>query len=98
MDLEFSLHYSRFFLHQWERYDQNTRDFLQDKFTLIKQDPFRFPTHKGFSRIRKIKLSTKGKYQRLMFSIHQRNQTTYSYSECSRETMTTKNSRENSEN
>ena len=70
MDSTYSLHYSRFFLHQWERYDQNTRDFLQDKFALIKQDPFRFPTHRGYSRIRKIKLSREGKYQRLMFSIH----------------------------
>jgi mRNA-degrading endonuclease RelE of RelBE toxin-antitoxin system len=62
--------YTRFFEKQWLGYDKETRLLLEEKLRFIKQDPFRYETLEGYKRVRKVKLSVKGKYQRLLYALH----------------------------
>ncbi len=64
------LRFTKFFEKQWLSYDKKTRDMIREKLLLVKKNPFRYPVHKGYTRVRKVKLSVEGKYQRLMFAVH----------------------------
>ena len=66
----FDLKFTLFFEKQWLSYDEKTRDLIHEKLLLVKRNPFRYPIHKGYARVRKVKLSVEGKYQRLMFAFH----------------------------
>jgi mRNA-degrading endonuclease RelE of RelBE toxin-antitoxin system len=66
----FELQYTRFFEKQWLGYDEKTRHLIEDKLRLIKQNPLRYGTLEGYTRVRKIKLSVEGKYQRLLYALH----------------------------
>ena len=70
MASDFALKYSRFFEKQWLGYDEKTKQLIEDKLRLIKQNPFRYDTLEGYTRVRKIKLSIQGKYQRLLYALH----------------------------
>lgn len=67
---EFELKYTRFFEKQWLGYDKKTRDFIENKLRLIKRNPFRYDVLEGYMRVRKVKLSVEGKYQRLLYALH----------------------------
>lgn len=66
----FELNFTRLFEKQWISYDEKTRDLIREKLLLLKKNPFRYPVHKGYMQVRKVKLSVEGKYQRLMFALH----------------------------
>ncbi|MBN2251793.1 MAG: hypothetical protein JW724_06945 [Candidatus Altiarchaeota archaeon] len=70
MGLKFELRYTRFFEKQWLGFDQKTKHLIEDKLRLIKQNPFRYDTLEGYTRIRKVKMSVEGKYQRLLYALH----------------------------
>lgn len=70
MALDFELKYTRFFERQWLGYDEKTKNLIEDKLRLIKQNPFRYDTLEGYKRVRKVKLSIEGKYQRLLYALH----------------------------
>ncbi len=67
---DFELKFTQFFEKQWLSYDEKTRDLIHEKLLLVKKNPLRYPVHKGYTQVRKVKLSVKGKYQRLMFTLH----------------------------
>ena len=67
---KFDLKYTKFFERQWLGYDEKTQHLIQDKLGLIKQNPFRYDTLAGYRRVRKVKLSIEGKYQRLLYVLH----------------------------
>ncbi|MBD3389216.1 MAG: hypothetical protein GF416_08985 [Candidatus Altiarchaeales archaeon] len=67
---KFELCYSRFFETQWLGFDEKTRSIIKDRLKLIKQNPLRYDTLKGYTRVRKLKLSLEGKYQRLLYALH----------------------------
>lgn len=69
MALKFNFKFTKFFLKQWDDYDKNIRDLIQDKLKLIKQNPFRFPRHTGYKFVFKVKLSVDKKYSRLMYAV-----------------------------
>jgi len=70
MALEFELKYTRFFEKQWLDYDGKTKHLIEDKLRLVKQNPFRYDTLEGYKRVRRVKLSIEGKYQRLLYALH----------------------------
>jgi mRNA-degrading endonuclease RelE of RelBE toxin-antitoxin system len=70
MASNFELFYTRFFEKQWLAYDAKTRLLIEDKLKLVKQNPFRYDALEGYARVRKVKLSLKGKYQRLLYALH----------------------------
>lgn len=70
MASNFELFYTRFFEEQWIAYDKQTRHLIEEKLKLIKYDPYRYETLEGYTRVRKIKLNLKGKYQRLLYALH----------------------------
>ena len=70
MTSKFELRYTRFFEKQWLGYDEKTKQLIEDKLILIKQNPFRYDTLEGYMRVRKVKLSLEGKYQRLLYALH----------------------------
>jgi len=70
MDSNFKLEYTTFFAKQWDNYDSKTRDIIKEKLRLLRDNPFRYPTHKGYLRVRKVKVNIEGKYQRLMYAVH----------------------------
>ncbi|MEA1925425.1 MAG: hypothetical protein U9M95_06105 [Candidatus Altiarchaeota archaeon] len=70
MASSFKLEFTKLFRKQWLTYDEKTRDLIRDKLLLVKKNPFRYPLHKGYTRVRKVKLSVEGKYQRLMYALH----------------------------
>jgi len=43
MDSRFQFKFTSYFLKQWKGYDKRTKDLVQEKINLIKQNPFRFP-------------------------------------------------------
>jgi mRNA-degrading endonuclease RelE of RelBE toxin-antitoxin system len=70
MASNFELRYTRFFENQWLNYNEKTKRLIEDKLRLIKQNPFRYDTLDGYKRVRKIKLSIEGRYQRLLYALH----------------------------
>ncbi|MFH1722408.1 MAG: hypothetical protein ABH950_07385 [Candidatus Altiarchaeota archaeon] len=66
----FEINYTQFFEKQWISFDEKTQQRIKEKLKLIKNNPFRYPTHKGYKRVHKVKLSIKGKYQRLIYAVH----------------------------
>ena len=70
MALRFELRYTRFFEKQWLGFDKKTKRFIENKLRLIKQNPIRYRTLEGYTRVRKVKLSIEGKYQRLLYALH----------------------------
>ncbi|MBU1201230.1 MAG: hypothetical protein KKA51_01905 [Nanoarchaeota archaeon] len=69
MDLKFNLLFTKYFQEQWDKYDEKTKNLIQDKLKLIKENPFRFPKHTNYRFIFKVKLSIQGKYSRLMYAV-----------------------------
>ncbi|MFH1055595.1 MAG: hypothetical protein V1744_05835 [Candidatus Altiarchaeota archaeon] len=69
MALNFSLKFTTYFERQWLGYGEDTRGLITEKLIILKQNPFRYPTHTGFHRVHKIKLTLEGKYQRLMYAV-----------------------------
>jgi mRNA-degrading endonuclease RelE of RelBE toxin-antitoxin system len=69
MDSRFELKFTQYFLKQWDSYDEKARRLIQDKLSLIKQSPFRFPKHEGYRFVFKVKLSIGNKYSRLMYAV-----------------------------
>src|SRR3989344_7650968 len=69
MVLSFQFKFTHYFLLQWEDYDEATREFIQSKLDLIKQNPFRFPKHEGYRFVFKVKISVEQKYSRLMYAV-----------------------------
>ncbi|MBM3309046.1 MAG: hypothetical protein FJY77_02230 [Candidatus Altiarchaeales archaeon] len=70
MASSFELHYTRFFERQWLNFDEKTKRFVEDKLRLIKLNPFRCETLEGYKKVRKLKLSVEGKYQRMLYALH----------------------------
>ncbi|MBD3262070.1 MAG: hypothetical protein GF334_10475 [Candidatus Altiarchaeales archaeon] len=70
MDSKFELNYTKYFEKQWLDFDEKTKTLIEDKLKLIKMNPFRYGTLEGYKRVRKVKLSIKGKYQRLIYALH----------------------------
>jgi mRNA-degrading endonuclease RelE of RelBE toxin-antitoxin system len=70
MASKFELTYTRFFEKQWLDYDEKTKLLIEDKLKLVKQNPFRYDTIEGYKRVRKVKLTLEGKYQRLLYALH----------------------------
>jgi hypothetical protein len=69
MESRFEVYFSKYFIGQWEQYDDRLKSFLNNKFTLISANPFRFKSHKGYRNVFKIKLDIHGKYSRLMYAV-----------------------------
>ena len=69
MDSGFSLKFTQYFLKQWKGYDGKSRILIQDKLSLVKQNPFRFPRHVGYRFVFKVKLSIDNRYSRLMYAV-----------------------------
>ena len=67
---KFELRYTLFFEKQWIGFDEKTKQLIEDKLKLIRQNPFRYDTLEGYSRVRKVKFSLEGKYQRLLYALH----------------------------
>jgi len=70
MASSFELYYTRFFEEQWLGFDEEAKRIVEDKLRLIKQNPFRYDTLEGYRRVRRVKLSIGGKYQRLLYALH----------------------------
>lgn len=70
MDSNFELFYTEYFMKQWTEFNDKSKEFIKDKLRIVKENPYRYPVHKGYTRVRKIKLSMEGKYQRLMYALH----------------------------
>jgi len=70
MASSFKLEFTKLFGKQWLTHDEKTRDLIRDKLLLVKTNPSRYPLHKGYAHVRKVKLSIEGKYQRLMYALH----------------------------
>jgi mRNA-degrading endonuclease RelE of RelBE toxin-antitoxin system len=70
MASKFELQYTKYFEKQWLEFNEKTRQLIKDKLKLIKQNPYRYDTLEGYARVRKLKLSVKGKYQRLIYALH----------------------------
>ncbi|MBS3155670.1 hypothetical protein J4413_00345 [Candidatus Woesearchaeota archaeon] len=69
MDSRFQFKFTSYFLKQWKGYDKRTKDLVQEKINLIKQNPFRFPKHEGYRFVFKVKLSVGQRYSRLMYAV-----------------------------
>ena len=69
MALKFDFKFTHYFLNQWKVYDAKARKLINDKLSLIKQNPFRFPKHEGYRFVFKIKISIEGEYSRLMYAV-----------------------------
>jgi len=69
MDLRFSLKFTRYFQKQWDKYDKKNQKLIKNKLKLIKENPFRFPRHKGYRFVFKVKLSIEARYSRLMYAV-----------------------------
>jgi len=69
MGLEFSFKFSQYFLKQWRSYGSETKELIQEKLNLVKQNPFRFPKHQGYKFVFKVKLSVENNYSRLMYAV-----------------------------
>lgn len=67
---KFELHYTKYFEKQWLDYDEKTKLLIESKLKLIKQNPFRYDTLEGYKRVRKVKFSLEGKYQRILYALH----------------------------
>jgi mRNA-degrading endonuclease RelE of RelBE toxin-antitoxin system len=70
MASKFELRYTRFFEKQWLGFDEKTKLLIEDKLKLIKQNPFRYDTLEGYMRVRKVKITFEGRYQRLLYALH----------------------------
>jgi mRNA-degrading endonuclease RelE of RelBE toxin-antitoxin system len=67
--MDFKFKFTRYFLKQWKKYDDKTRNLIRDKLRLIKINPFRYPKHTGYKFVFKVKLSIENKYSRLMYAV-----------------------------
>lgn len=70
MASKFELHYTKYFEKQWLDFDGKTKQLIENKLKLIKLNPFRYETLEGYTRVKKVKLTLKGKYQRLIYALH----------------------------
>ena len=69
MGSKFGLEYTDYFLKQWADLDRESKELIEKKLYLIKQNPFRFPKHQGYKRVFKIKITVGDKYSRLMYAV-----------------------------
>ncbi len=69
MALRFNLKFTKYFLKQWETYDEKAKNLIQCKLGLIKENPFRFPKHEGYKFVFKVKLTINNKFSRLMYAV-----------------------------
>lgn len=67
--MEFSLRSTIFFIKQWENLGESSKNLINNKLSLIKQNPFRFPKHEGYNFVFKVKLNIGNNYSRLMYVV-----------------------------
>jgi hypothetical protein len=67
--MAFAFKFSRHFVAQWDCYDTKTKDIVKKKLCLVKQNPFRYPTHEGYRFVFKVKLTIENKYSRLIYAV-----------------------------
>ena len=65
----FKFKFTKYFSEQWEQYDEKTKESIKKKLELVKQNPFRFPAHKGYRFVFKVKLTVEDNYSRLMYAV-----------------------------
>ena len=65
MDFEYS--YTKFILDQLKLCSEKDKIRISNKVELIKINPFKYPTLKGYNQVRKIKISFGNKYSRLIY-------------------------------
>lgn len=69
MGFEFGLEYSKYFLDQWAAFGAESKELIEKKLYLTRQNPFRFPKHRGYTRVFKIKMTVDNVYSRLMYAV-----------------------------
>jgi mRNA-degrading endonuclease RelE of RelBE toxin-antitoxin system len=70
VDSYYDIRFSSFFERQWLGYGKKARDLIRDKIELIKENPYRFQSHKGYHRVFKVKLNIESSYSRLMYAVY----------------------------
>jgi len=63
------LNFTNYFLKQWKKLKEKDKKQIIAKLDIVKENPFRYPTHKGSKHIFKVKLSIQSSYSRLMYAV-----------------------------
>ncbi len=69
MVLQFKLKFTQYFSKQWDGYSEKTREQIQKKLELLKQNPFRFPKQEGYHFVFKVKMEIEDTYSRLIYAV-----------------------------
>jgi len=66
----YGIKYTDYFIKQWQKLDDKSKRLIEGKLSLIVGNPFRYPNHKGYRRVFKVKLSIQNTYSRLMYAVY----------------------------